>query len=202
MAKGTPFSIAALEDLIAIGSSDGSVRLFDHEEQEICVLIDKKVKGIPVTCLDFRRLGEEKVVFVVTGHMKGQIAVYKVEGLLEQQAFIERQNSDNPFIRAQDNLLGNVREKHCKTLEDTHDCTVSCIKFVGDLTNGKELEVISGDVKGNVTLTEFRDGTFRFKATSIILMQKRLGATYSLAPLIYCQNLSRLDANQAYLEVM
>ena len=30
VAKGVPYSIAALEDLIAIGSSDGSVRLFDH----------------------------------------------------------------------------------------------------------------------------------------------------------------------------
>ena len=70
------------------------------------------------------------------------------------------------------------------------------------MTNAKDIEVISGDVGGNVLLTEFRDGTFRFKATSIFLMQKRLGATFSLAPLIYCQNLSRLDANQAYLEVM
>ena len=33
-------------------------------------------------------------------------------------------------------------------------------------------------------------------------MQRRLGATYSLAPLIYSQNQSRLDVNQAYLEVM
>jgi len=71
---------------------------------------------------------------------------------------------------------------------------------VGDLT--VDIHVISGDVQGNVHMTEFRDGTFRFKAKSFCLMQKRLGATFSLAPLIYCQNLSRLDANQAYLEVM
>jgi hypothetical protein len=29
VAQGVPYSIAALEDYIAIGSSDGSVRLFD-----------------------------------------------------------------------------------------------------------------------------------------------------------------------------
>ena len=71
VAKGVPFSIAALEDLIAIGSSDGSVRLFDSSEQEICVLTDKKVKGSAVTCLDFRRLGDQKNIFIVSGHMKG-----------------------------------------------------------------------------------------------------------------------------------
>lgn len=200
MAQGTPYSIAALEDFIAIGSSNGSVRLFDHTEQEITVLTDKKVKDSAVTCLDFKRIGVDKVIYLVSGHMKGQIAIYKIEGLLEQEAFIERQNSENPFIKAQDKFLGNIREKHCKTLDDLHDTTISCVKFVGDLT--AEIHVISGDINGNVHLTEFRDGTFRFKANSFCLMQRRLGATFCLAPLIYCQNLSRLDANQAYLEVM
>ena len=32
IAQGVPYSVAALEDFIAIGSSDGSVRLFDHSE--------------------------------------------------------------------------------------------------------------------------------------------------------------------------
>ena len=32
VAQGLPYSIAAVEDFIAIGSSDGSVRLFDHSE--------------------------------------------------------------------------------------------------------------------------------------------------------------------------
>ena len=83
VAQGVPYSIAALEDFIAIGSSDGSVRLFDNSEQEICILTDKKVKGIPVTCLDMKRIGEEKNIFIVSGHMKGQLAIYKIEGLLE-----------------------------------------------------------------------------------------------------------------------
>jgi hypothetical protein len=50
------YSVAAIEDFIAIGSSDGSVRLFDQSEQEIKALVDKTVKGNPVTCLDIKRL--------------------------------------------------------------------------------------------------------------------------------------------------
>lgn len=83
VAQGVPYSIAALEDFIAIGSSDGSIRLFDHSEQEITMLVDKKVKGSAVTCLDMRRIGEDKHIYIVSGHMRGQIAIYKVEGLLE-----------------------------------------------------------------------------------------------------------------------
>ena len=85
-----PYSIASLEDFIAIGSSDGSVRLFDHSEQEITILTDKKVKGSPVTCLDMKRIGEDKHIYVVSGHMKGQLAIYKIEGLLEQREFLAR----------------------------------------------------------------------------------------------------------------
>ena len=40
-AQGVPHSIAALEDIIAISSSDGSVRVFDNSEQEVKVLTDK-----------------------------------------------------------------------------------------------------------------------------------------------------------------
>ncbi len=43
IAQGIPYSIAALEDLIAIGSSDGSIRLFDDTEQELKILTDKTV---------------------------------------------------------------------------------------------------------------------------------------------------------------
>ena len=64
--------------------------------------------------------------------------------------------------------MGNIRDKHCKTLDDLHDSTICCVKFVGDLT--EQIHVISGDVNGNVQLTEFRDGTFRFKATPYCLM--------------------------------
>lgn len=82
-------------------------------------------------------------------------------------------------------MLGNIKPKHLKTLDDLHGTTISCIKFVGDLT--EQVQVISGDITGKVQLTEFRDGTLgiRFKATPYLLWQSRLGATFSLAPLIY-----------------
>ena len=90
VAQGVPYSIAALEDFIGIGSSDGSVRLFDSYEKEICILTDKKVRQSAVTCLDIKRIGPEKVVYIVSGHMKGQLAIYRIEGLLEQEQFINR----------------------------------------------------------------------------------------------------------------
>ena len=83
MAQGVPYAIAAVEDFIAIGSSDGSVHLFDHSEQEITVLHDKKIKGVAVTCLDIKRIGPLKHIYVIAGHMKGQMALYKLEGLFE-----------------------------------------------------------------------------------------------------------------------
>lgn len=45
VAQGVPYCIAALENIIAIGSSDGSVRLFDNrDEQELKALSVKEVK--------------------------------------------------------------------------------------------------------------------------------------------------------------
>ena len=78
-----PYSIAALEDFIAIGSSDGSVRLFDHSETEVAVLSHKSVKQSAVTFIDMKRIGSDKHIYVISGHMKGQIAIYRIEGLLE-----------------------------------------------------------------------------------------------------------------------
>lgn len=71
VAQGVPYSIAALEDIIAIGSSDGSVRVFDNSEQEIKVLTDKRITNMAVTCLDIKRIGEKKEIFVCSGHSKG-----------------------------------------------------------------------------------------------------------------------------------
>ena len=71
IAQGVPYSIAALEDFIAIGSSDGSVRLFDHSEQEIKALSDRSVKGNAVTFLDIRRIGNNKHIYIISGHLKG-----------------------------------------------------------------------------------------------------------------------------------
>lgn len=83
IAQGVPYSIAALEDFIAIGSSDGSVRLFDHSEQEIKNLNDKSVRANATTCIDIKRIGPQKNIYIVSGHMKGHLALYEIRGLLE-----------------------------------------------------------------------------------------------------------------------
>lgn len=83
IAQGVPYSIAALEDFIAIGSSDGSVRLFDHSEQEIKSLFDKSVKANAATCIDIKRIGPNKNIYIVSGHIKGHLALYEIRGLLE-----------------------------------------------------------------------------------------------------------------------
>ena len=77
-----------------------------------------------------------------------------------------------------------------------HDCTITTVKFMGDFSS--QIHSISCDVKGIVYLVEFRDGTFRFKAEKQCLMTRRLGATFSLAPLVQSHN----HANQAWLDVM
>ena len=90
IAQGVPYSIAALEDFIAIGSSDGSVRLFDQSEQEIKTLIDKSIKQSAVTCLDFKRIGPDQHIYVVSGHIKGQVSLYEIKGLLQQEEFLAK----------------------------------------------------------------------------------------------------------------
>ena len=48
-----PYSCAAIENFIAIGSSDGSVRLFDSlDETEFKPIIVKEMKQNPVFSLD------------------------------------------------------------------------------------------------------------------------------------------------------
>ena len=90
IAQGLPSSIAALEDFIAIGSSDGSVRLFDQAEQEIKTLTDKSIRQNAVTCLDFKRIGASRHIYVVSGHSKGHVSLYEIKGLLQQDEFLAR----------------------------------------------------------------------------------------------------------------
>ena len=82
-AQGVPYSIAALEDILAVGSSDGLIRLFDNSEQEIKVLSDKSVNGNAVTCLDMKRVGDKKDIYVIAGHAKGHVSVYCIKGLFQ-----------------------------------------------------------------------------------------------------------------------
>ena len=89
-----------------------------------------------------------------------------------------------------------MHTRHCKTISDKHDCTISCIKFSGDLS--EQIQVISGDIKGRIYQTEVTYSFLSYKSATTCLMTTRLGATFSLAPLLYSQN----QTNQAFLEVM
>jgi hypothetical protein len=75
-----PYSVAALEKFIAIGSSDGTVKFFDDQERELKIIGDKSVKNCAVTCLDMKRIRYNNI-FIITGHNKGQIALYEIKGL-------------------------------------------------------------------------------------------------------------------------
>jgi len=44
-------------------------------------LNEKSTKGNAVTCLDIKRIGEKKDIFVVAGHAKGQVSIYIIKGL-------------------------------------------------------------------------------------------------------------------------
>lgn len=53
VSQGVPYSCAAIENFIAIGSSDGSVRIFDSlDETEFKPIIVKEMKQNPVFSLD------------------------------------------------------------------------------------------------------------------------------------------------------
>jgi hypothetical protein len=92
IAQGIPYCVAAVEDLIAIGCSDGSVRLFDDTERELKVLIDRSIgQNNPVTCIDIKRFVTTQNIYIVTGHAKGQVVIYEIKGLLSQHRLLERQ---------------------------------------------------------------------------------------------------------------
>ena len=81
--QGIPYSVAALEQYIAVGSSDGATRLFsffDNAERELKTLCEKALKNVAVMHLDMKR-SRNGNVFVVTGHSKGQLCLYELKGL-------------------------------------------------------------------------------------------------------------------------
>ena len=85
---------------MAIGSSDGTVRIFDGFEREVKLLQDKSVKSVPVLSLDLIRTSPTQI-FVVAGHQKGQLALYELKGIREEES-------------------SSVGFKHHKTVGDVH----------------------------------------------------------------------------------
>ena len=85
--------------------------------------------------MDFKRIGPHKHIYVVAGHIKGQVALYEIKGLLQQEELQARQNQVDAFTALEKDLFGNVSFKHKKTVDDIHATTVVSIKFVGDFRN-------------------------------------------------------------------
>jgi len=110
-----------------------------------------------------------------------------------------RQNSNAPSKLLQDNLFGNVTAKHRKTIDDIHQQTVVSVKFVGDLSNSKDFHVLTSDLQGVVYFLTFSDGVLVFSVFKQCIMRQRLGASYSLAPLL---NKGLSLSNQAYMNAM
>jgi hypothetical protein len=122
--QGLPFCIAALEDFIGIGSTDGSVRLFEsHQENELKILTAKGLLGNNVTCLDIRRAKGDNLLHVVAGHAKGQVVLYEVKGLPK----FEKKK-----------LINMITFKVLKIVSDTHNGQVIQAKFYGDLKSDQK----------------------------------------------------------------
>lgn len=71
------------------------------------------------------------------------------------------------------------------------------IKLAGDFSNKKDFYFLTSDLQGTVCLIECSDGTLRFSAKPTVLMKKRIGPSYALAPLL---DFGKSDSNQAYLD--
>lgn len=48
------------------------------------MLTDKSVQGSAVTCMDIKRFASSGNIYVISGHNKGQVAIYEIKGLLSQ----------------------------------------------------------------------------------------------------------------------
>ena len=94
---------------------------------------------------------------MVSGHVKGHLAIYEVKGLQS----VEKYKDTTVFDTLSDRVFGDVQAKHHKTLDDIHKTTIISIKFVGDFS--KDIQVVSCDLAGVVNLTTFTDGTFLFR---------------------------------------
>lgn len=168
-----PYCIAALEDFIAIGSSDGSVRLFDaNSENELKIITTKEVKGCAVTCVDIKRVRGDNLLHVVAGHAKGQVVLYEVKGLPRQET---------------KKLLNLITFRTLKTVTDTHIGQMIQVKFYGDFgSSSRNINVASCDIHGTVYLSKYFDNVIGYACTQRCFWRKRLnGPAYIISPLFY-----------------
>ena len=50
--EGVPYCCCAIEEIIAVGFSDGSISIYDQLEAPLKHLTDKQLKGNPVVSID------------------------------------------------------------------------------------------------------------------------------------------------------
>jgi WD40 repeat protein len=120
-----------------IGSSDGTIRVYDNYERELKVLMDKNVKGSACLSVDIKRMKGNNI-FVATGHAKGQVSLYELKGLHQNQEY------------------GSISGKHHKTIADVHQTSVIAVKFFGEI--GDQVPLLSAascDLDGVVYLLYF-----------------------------------------------
>lgn len=132
------------------------------------MLLEKGVKGSAVMCMDMQR-SKSNNVFVITGHSKGQITLHEVKGL-----------------RAYSEVAANqVSSKHLKTITDIHAQSVVSVKFVGELGPGiSSLTAVSCDLDGVVYICLFQEGIVNYQCKKQCFMKKKVGPTFSIAPLL------------------
>jgi hypothetical protein len=171
--QAKPTCIASLEEYVCVGMSDGSVKLFDTQQQEIKQMSDKSLRGNEVKCMDMQRLDTSQNLFVVCGHQKGHLSLFEVKGLAHRQTPSTQHPQENS---------SNVEYKHRKTLDDVHKDTVLQVKFCGDFT--KEICAVSCDIKAQIATTTFIDNYFMFRANSSFLSEiQNLGPSLCVQPL-------------------
>ena len=172
-----PYCIGALEEYIAIGSSDGSVRIFDsHTENELKILCHKDMKSNPVYCLDLQRVKGQNTLYVIAGHQKGNTVLYEIKGLPK-------------FVNQSNNLLNVnlITSKHLKTVSDIHQGQVIQVKFYGEFKkDARYINVVSCDINGTVYLSRYFDNVLGYTCNKQCFWRKRLnGPAYTVCPLFY-----------------
>lgn len=175
--QGVPTCIAALDDIIAIGSSDGSVRLFDSkDEAETKIVVAKDMKGVAVTCLDLKRIRGNQSLFLVAGHVKGQISLFEIKNLAKFPA-----TSQNASI------ITSVTFRHLKTISDIHVGQLVQVKFFGEFKREtRYINVVSCDIAGTCYLSRFCDNVLGYTCNKQCFYKARLkGPAFAISPLFY-----------------
>ena len=185
-AVSVPYCIGCLENYVAIGSSDGAVRLFNmKDEQEIKAITVKEVKQNPVISIDIKRVKGPNLIHIVAGHAKGQVVLYEIRGL--------------PKYNTNQGLIGNVSVRHIRTITGIHEGQVVQAKFYGVFRKDtRVVQIVTSDIQGTVYLLKLTDDVLGYSCNKKCFYKKRMGGpSYIICPLFYDYE-SRVDTSGAF----